>query len=120
MLSLPNLRRDIGVPLRNGEGWSGSQIARQLIEDQIRKGVIAPPSLHIGELVKTRVGPFGIKVRPVTRGVKPLIPSVYMFPPGHPSLPEQFKPIVKAPRFRPTPLKYMLDNGLTPSDLANE
>ena len=61
-----------------------------------------------------------LRVTPVARGVKPILPTVVNFPPGHPSLPEQFKTIVKAPQFRPAPLKYMLDNGLTPTDLANE
>ncbi len=61
-----------------------------------------------------------LRVTPVARGVKPILPTVFNFPPGHPSLPEQFKTIVKAPQFRPAPLKYMLDNGLTPTDLANE
>ena len=89
----------------------------------VKLGVEPPPESPSKPLALRKIldpGTGIIRVAPVRRGVKPILPSVFNFPPGHPSLPEQFKPIVKAPQFRPAPLKYMLDNGLTPTDLANE
>ena len=56
-------------------------------------------------------------VRPVRFGIKPNLRTVYGVPPNPSITPSDSKPIVKAPRFRPKPLKYMLDNGLTRDDL---
>ena len=58
--------------------------------------------------------------RPMRRGLRIPFPTVYAIGPNPSITPSDSKPIVKAPTFRPRPLKYMLDNGLTREDLMNE
>ena len=73
-----------------------------------------PTLKEVVEKSRFRVGP---RISPMRRGIKPFIPSVIAVPPTHPDLPLDSKTVVKAPSARQTPLKYMLDNGLTPKDL---